>query len=250
MACVCAVLVLGLLTRLFGDRARFWLMAVVAVCAVQVFQMWMSPGVRWTAMPWDNGPWLKVDVPQQLAVEPALYLSVGTNSNAYLAAFVSRQSGFVNFTGAYPLGARGANGERVENLIHRYSGHLRFVAEGERLYEDLKSTCPTYSDVDGALSRFGLRADPGDCVTLTVIASKPTATAAGGRDPSGHLPGAVTSRCLSRNVTDTGRLPMAPRRRPPRASCRCSAQCHVAMQRRSRQPMRFARHSRRSTPMS
>lgn len=175
MACVCAVLVLGLLTQLSRDRARIWLTAVIAVCAVQIFQMWMSPGVRWTAMPWDNGPWLKVDVPQRLAVEPALYLSVGTNSNAYLAAFVSGQSGFVNFTGVYPLGASGANGARVEALIHRYSGHLRFVAEGERLHEDLKHL-PNVADVDGALSRFGLRADPSDCDTITVVGSKPTAT--------------------------------------------------------------------------
>jgi Glycosyltransferase family 87 len=175
MACVSAVLIVALLSSLVGDRARLWTLILAGFCGLQVFQFWMNPGyLRWTAFPWDNGPWLQVEVPKELATEPALFLSIGSNSNAYLAQYVARESGFINFTGAYPLGPSGASGERVEALIHRYAPHLRFLVQGERLYSDLKHL-PNVSDVDGALGRFGLRTDPEDCTTITVVGARATA---------------------------------------------------------------------------
>jgi hypothetical protein len=172
MACVSAVLVAALLPTFTGDRPRLWMPVLAAVCAIQAFQMGMnSSGLRWTAFPWDGGPWLKVEVPKELASEPALYLSVGTNSNAYLAAYVAKEAGFINFTGAYALTPAGSNGKHVAALIRQYSPHLRMLAQGERLYADLKHL-PNVSDVDGALSRFGLRADPDDCTTITVMGTR------------------------------------------------------------------------------
>jgi hypothetical protein len=183
MACVSAVLVTALLPTLTGDRPRIWIPIVAAVCVMQIFQMWMnSTGLRWTAFPWDSGPWLKIDVPEQLASEPALYLSIGTNSNAYLAAYVAKEAGFVNFTGAYALTPSGSNGKRVAALIQRYSPHLRMLAQGERLYPDLKHL-PNVSDVNGALGRFGLRADPTDCTTITVEGTRATENRPGATMP-------------------------------------------------------------------
>jgi hypothetical protein len=174
MACVSGVLIVAALPSLVGDRPRLWVPILVGFCGLQVFQFWMNPGnLRWTALPWDKGPWLQVDVPKELASEPALYLSIGTNSNAYLALYVAKESGFINFTGAYSLGPTGANGKRIKELIDRYSPHLRFLAEGDRLYTDLKHL-PNLSDVDGALGRFGLRADPGNCTTITAVGARAT----------------------------------------------------------------------------
>jgi hypothetical protein len=172
MACVSAVLIVALLPALVGVRRTVWVPVVMVLTAVQIFQIWMNPGLRWQAVPWDGGPWMKVEVPEKLAVTPALYLTIGANSNSLIAPFVARQAGFVNFTGAYALGPTGKSGERVEALIRRYRPHLRLLAEGERLYTDLKHL-PNLSDVDGAVGRFGLRVDPGDCVPITLVTALP-----------------------------------------------------------------------------
>jgi hypothetical protein len=172
--CAAAVLIVMLMPLLAGAQLARWIPLAVAALGLQTFHLCMnSEGLRWTALPWDGGPWLRVEIPERVAAEPALYLSMGANSNAFLAAYVSRQAGFVNFTGSYPLGATGAGGARLEALIHRYAAHLRFLASGDQLYADLKHL-PNVSDVDGALARFGLRVDPGDCATISAYSSEPT----------------------------------------------------------------------------
>jgi len=172
MACVSAVLIVALLPSLVGSRARTWVPILAAISAIQAFQIWMNPELRWSAFPWDSGPYLKVEVPDRLASEPNLYLSMGANTNAYVAAYVAKGSGFINFTGSYALGGTGANGERVAALIHRYAPHVRFLGEGSHLYTDVKHL-PNVSDVDGALGRFGLRVDPSDCTTIVTEAALP-----------------------------------------------------------------------------
>lgn len=179
-ACAAAVLIVALLLLLTGRRPSRWIALALTACGLQAFNLYMnSTGLRHFALPWDRGPWLTVELPQALAAEPALYLSIGANSNAYLAAYVSKQAGFINFTGYYPIRATGAGGARVQALIRRYAPHLRVLTTGDRLYDDLKHL-PNVSDVNGALARFGLRADPGDCATIAVYGSQPGANPAVG----------------------------------------------------------------------
>jgi len=172
MACVSSVLVVMLLPALAGSRRPVWVAIVAALAALQVYQTYMSPGLRWVAVPWDSGPWLRVEVPERLVSEPALYLSMDTLSNSYLAPYVAKGAGFVNFTGSYGLGPGGASGARLRALIHRYAPHLRFLAAGDHLYTDPQHL-PNVLDVDGALARFRLRVDPTDCATIAVFASQP-----------------------------------------------------------------------------
>jgi hypothetical protein len=175
MACVCSVLVVGLLPWVVGARRRVWVPVLAAWAALQLLQICMNPGVRWSnAFAWDDGPWLKVDVPERLRTEPALYLSMGALSNSFLAAYLAPQSAFINFTGSYALGPDGPGGPRIDELMRRYAPHLRLLASGDRLYTDLKHV-PNLPDADGALSRFGLRVDPEDCATIALTLTKPTA---------------------------------------------------------------------------
>lgn len=172
MACASGVLIAVLLPRLVGDRPRVWIALLLAAGGLQLYQVYASASMRWHPVPWDSGPWLGVQVPEKLAAEPALYLSIGVNSSSYLAPYVSKDAGFISFTGWYALGPDGASGEHVQTLIRRYAQHLRMLAPGDRLYPDLKHL-PNVSDVDGALARFGLRSDPSDCATVTVKGSLP-----------------------------------------------------------------------------
>jgi hypothetical protein len=165
MACVASALVVG---SLFGLRTRPAVRNVllVAVLAVQAMQLWQGTDHRWKEGPWD-GPWLSVSLPAQLTTQPALYLSVGAQSNSFLAPYLPQGSGMSNFSGGYALDP-GGNGKPLAALIERYSPHLRVLATGARLYDDDAGREPTLSRVDSALQRFGLRVAPDDCATITI----------------------------------------------------------------------------------
>jgi len=163
MACVTAVVVIALVFRIFATRAKVRNYILAALFAVQAVQLSMGAQLRWNAVPWD-GPWFTVAAPKKLTAEPNLYLTMGAQSNSFIAAFLARGSGLVNFSGGYALGPEGANGARIKALIRRYSPHLRVLWRGEPLADDQRRLAL----LDDALTRFGLRVDTGDCAAITV----------------------------------------------------------------------------------
>jgi hypothetical protein len=167
MASVAAVLVVALVFRLLATRPKARNYFLAAVFATQIVQLWMGAGFRWNAALW-GGQWFNVEVPEKLATEPNLYLTIGTQSNSFIAPFLAPGAGLVNFSGGYALAAEGANGARVEALIRRYAPHLRVLVRGERLYGDEEHLTPRRSQVDDALGRFGLRVNMSDCTKIAV----------------------------------------------------------------------------------
>jgi hypothetical protein len=167
MACVAAALIVALLFRLFAahPKARNYLLA--AIFGVQAVQLWQGTGYRWDAQPW-GGPWLDVAVPGKLHTEPSLYLTIGMQSNSFIAPYLASGSGLINFSGSYALGPEGANGARVSALIGRYAPHLRVLIRGAKLYENDEPAEPRRAQVDLALERFDLRVDKSDCETITL----------------------------------------------------------------------------------
>ena len=61
-------------------------------------------------------------------------------SNSFLAPFLAKGSGFVNFSGGYVLGPDGANAARVSAMIERSAPHLRVLVGGDR---NLSGYCAT-----------------------------------------------------------------------------------------------------------
>jgi hypothetical protein len=167
MACVCAVVIVALLFRLFAAQPKIRNYILAAIFGIQAVQLWMGTEYRWNPTPWD-GRWLTIAVPQRLATEPSLYLTIGIQSNSFVAPFLARGAGLVNFSGGYTLGPDGASGARVKQLISRYGPHVRVLLTGERLYERADLREPRRSQVDDALAPFGLRVDMSDCATITV----------------------------------------------------------------------------------
>jgi hypothetical protein len=168
MACVAGVLGIALLFRLCGTRYKVRHYALVTIFATQAVQLWMGAEFRWNGASWDGGAWFEVDVPPLLKTEPSLYLTMGTESDSFIAPYLARGSGLVNFTGGYALGSTRASARPLQALIHQYAPHLRFLARGARLYANAERREPSVAHVDAALARIGLRADPSDCVTITV----------------------------------------------------------------------------------
>ncbi|MGH8142434.1 MAG: glycosyltransferase 87 family protein [Steroidobacteraceae bacterium] len=167
MACVTAVVAIGLIFRIFSKWPKARNYVLVAIFSIQAVQLCMGTEYRWNGVPW-GGPWFDVEVPARLRVEPNLYLTIGIDSNSFIAPFLAGGAGLINFSGGYALGGKGANGARIDALIHRYSPHVRVLIEGLRLYEDRETGDPKRSQVDEALERFGLRVDPQQCATIAV----------------------------------------------------------------------------------
>ena len=72
---------------------RNYILATIFV--VQAVQLYMGAEYRWNGVPW-GGPWLDVSVPDRLKTESDLYLTLGVQSNSFLAPFLAKSSGFVN----------------------------------------------------------------------------------------------------------------------------------------------------------
>jgi hypothetical protein len=166
MACVAAAVIVGMLFRLFEFRPKTRNYILAIIFATQVVQLYMGAEYRWNGVPW-GGQWFDISVPEKLKSEPNLYLTFGTQSNSFLAPFLAKHSGFVNFAGGYTLDPDGANGAHVRALLHRYSPDIRVVFLASKPYGNTEHPA-SVPEVDDALQWFGLRSDMGDCATITV----------------------------------------------------------------------------------
>jgi hypothetical protein len=161
MASVAAVVIVALLFRLCGTRSKMRNYILAAIFGIQIIQLCFGAGHRWNWVPWDR-QWLAIEVPGKLATEPNLYLTIGAQSNSFIAPFLAKGSGLINFSGGYALGPDGVSGARIDALIRRYAPHLRVLWNAQ-------------TPVDDALARFGLRVDPSDCATITAHGLPPEA---------------------------------------------------------------------------
>jgi hypothetical protein len=166
MACVAAAVIIGMLFRIFESRpkVRNYILAIIFV--TQAVQLYMGAEFRWNGVPW-GGQWFDLSVPERLKTEANLYLTLGPQSNSFLAPFLAKDSGFVNVAGGYTLDPEDANGARVRQLIRRFSPNLRVVFLSPKSYDNTERRAPL-PEVDSLLQGFGLRSDMGDCATITV----------------------------------------------------------------------------------
>jgi hypothetical protein len=173
MACIAAVLAVALLFRLLANHSLGRNGVLLALFVAQATQLALGTDYRWSQAPW-NGRWFNVDIPEKLASQPNLYLSIGMQSNSFIVPYLEKGSGVVNFSGAYVLGPDGANASRVRTLIARSTPHLRVLVSGDGIYPESALRVPRQSDVDDALRAFSLRVDMSDCETITLQGLRPT----------------------------------------------------------------------------
>jgi len=174
MASVAAVVIVALLFRMFATRPKMRNYILAAIFGAQIVQLCFGANYRWDAVPWDR-QWLEIEMPRKLATEPNLYLTMGVQSNSFIAPFLAKGAGLVNFSGGYALGPEGTSGARIEALIRRYAPHLRVLWRRAQSQADDEQHERHSLPVDDALARFGLRVDTSDCVTITVHGMPPEA---------------------------------------------------------------------------
>lgn len=172
MGSVAAVLIAAILYRGLAEWPRVRLFAFASILSVQLLQVSIGAEYRWDPRPWGGG-WLDIDVPEKLASESNLYFVIGMQSNSFIAPYLARGSGLIDFSGGYPLSPDGPGGVRVEELIRSYQPRLRMLIAGSRLYADGERRAPTQTQLDRLLGRFELRVDSSDCATITVVGVTP-----------------------------------------------------------------------------
>jgi hypothetical protein len=168
MSSVAAAVIAGTLFSLFGTQAKARNYIFAAIFGVQLVQLWFGTDYRWNGTPWD-AKWLSVQVPEKLRTEPNLYLTMGTQSNSFIAPYLAKGAGLINFSGGYAFGPEGANGKRVTRLIKQYEPNIRVLLRGGQVYEDGEKKDPHRSQVDASLERFSLRVDLTDCARIVVV---------------------------------------------------------------------------------
>jgi hypothetical protein len=173
MASVATVLAVALLFRLLANHTLGRNGILLALFVAQGTALALGTEYRWNQAPWE-GRWFDVHIPEKLATQPNLYLSIGMQSNSFIAAFLPKGSGIINFAGGYALGPNGATASRVRTMIALRAPHLRVLVSGDRIYENSAQRLPRQSDVDDALRTFGLRLDMSDCETITIYGVRPT----------------------------------------------------------------------------
>jgi hypothetical protein len=166
MACVAGAVIVGMLFRLFESRPKVRNYILAFIFATQAVQLYMGAEYRWNGVPW-GGPWFDISIPEKLKTEPNLYLTLGTQSNSFLAPFLSKDSGMVNIAGGYTLDPESANGARVKALIRRFSPNVKVAFLISKPYKNAEHL-PPLQQVVGALQFFGLRPDMTDCAAITV----------------------------------------------------------------------------------
>jgi hypothetical protein len=167
MACVAAVLDIGLVFLLLAGRPKARNYTLAAIIGVQFFQLYAGTEYR-AALPWTRQPWFSVSVPTDLASQPNLYFTIGSQTNSFILTDLPAGSGFVNLEGDYVLEPRGPNGRRVESLVKRYGSHLRVLVRDARADAPWQRSLQNPVSVDDALGPFGLSVDASRCSHLLV----------------------------------------------------------------------------------
>lgn len=186
MACVAGVLVVAWVYWLVTDpKLRTCLL--VAIFFAQATLLLTSAQFRYSAW-WDGGRWFEVFMPKEVPSTASLYFTYGNPSNAFIAPFLPRGSGVINIDGDYELDPRGANGDAVKLLIHKYAPHLQILMVDGFATARRTAGPALLPYVDDALEPFGLRAEPGSCVRIAVRDAKGTAVV-----PAVEMPKAADS---------------------------------------------------------
>jgi hypothetical protein len=172
LSSVAAVVLVALLFRLFAAQPKTRNYLVACILGVQGVQLWMGADYRWNETPWD-AHWINIEVPHRLKTEPSLFLTMGAQTNSFVAPYLAPGSGMVSISGLYALGLDGADGAHISALIGRYTPNLRMLIRGQRVYRDDERRFPNRAQIDDGLRPFSMRIDESDCATIAVHGLRP-----------------------------------------------------------------------------
>jgi hypothetical protein len=104
--------------------------------------------------------WFPYETPERAKREPALYLSVETQTMSVIVPFLHPDSSFINLRGQHSLSHGAA---RMQALLARHEGRVRTIGRALRLQRDGRPRPGIVDMYDATLLRYGFRIDPQDC---------------------------------------------------------------------------------------
>jgi hypothetical protein len=184
----------GVAWRLLGARTATRVLVLLIVA--QSFHVAQAGNPRWAPVAW-AGTWFEVEVPDRLRREPALYLAVSMQPNAFVVPWLHPGSAYVNVTGQHSIGLEGPGSNRLRKLLVEYAGRVRVITripvfgtdrDVERLIQD---------QLDAVLARLNLKTDRGDCLVIRSDKS----SVPGNGSLIGHFSGTDSGEKVSTRLT-------------------------------------------------
>lgn len=115
---------------------------------------------RWFMIDMWSDRWLPYQVPERAAREPALYLTVETQTMSAVVPFLHPDSSFINLRGQHSLEHGAA---RMQALLAQHQGRVRTIGRALRLQRDGRPRPGIIELYDSTLLRHGFRVDAQDC---------------------------------------------------------------------------------------
>lgn len=118
---------------------------------------------RWSMIDIWSDRWFPYQAPERARREPALYLSVETQTMSVIVPFLHPDSSFVNLRGQHSV-EHGA--VRLQALLARHEGRVRTIGRALRLQRDGRPRPAVIELYDQTLLRYGFRVDAQDCFRI------------------------------------------------------------------------------------
>jgi hypothetical protein len=163
-------LCIGLVWRLISRR-RFRFYALSLLLAAQGYVVLVGSQLRYDRMPWSaNGSWYDIEMPRELVEQPAVYITIGVESGAFVFPLLHRDSSFISAGGQKMLATDMAEWKvaqaRIEHFPNRPIYMVLPVMRTSR--NDGRHVRPERHEVDALVSGIGMRSRSEVCKDIWV----------------------------------------------------------------------------------
>ena len=121
--------------------------------------------MRWSNEPWTH-QWFDVKSPGNLSSEPALYLSIGNQSNSYVFPFLAHSSSFSNPVGQVTMKFNSPGGTRLRALMNTHTGRIKLISTLPVDRDPLAAKRLVLATMNTEVAHLGLKTTADHCSIL------------------------------------------------------------------------------------
>lgn len=156
---------------------------------------------RFNPAPWDERPYVDIEVAPRLKEQPFLHLTIGVQSHGIAALALHPGGALINITGQVGLPTTGPLGERLQERLQHWKQRTRFLLPAP----PPDSAPDVRARIRFTTYRYGLALDWSDCEPIVLKPWKGAVVPTASAPSNGHAPALALMSC--------GALP-APERDP------------------------------------
>jgi len=161
-----ALLLIALVPR------RYAILVAWLVLAAQIFMTVDARIIRWRSQQW-TPQWVSVDMPRELASEPALFISLASQSQSNLVPYLHPRSSYIHLNnGHFSVPSTGAGSVPLWRLLRRHDYRAKIVLQRPRFLDgDEVPLASVLKYGNSYLDRISMRIVDGSCSELRVNAA-------------------------------------------------------------------------------